>query len=181
MDRKPKPAEGKKARIDWEAVERDYRTGKFTLRELEAKHTVSYAQISRKSKELGWSKDLREVIKQATNAALLRDTATKAQQSATETVLVAAEVNKQVIMGHRARLSGLTEAVATAKEKLMQLGDTVADIREAATFVQAVGHLATATKTLIEQERKAFGIDDEEGDDAPRDGAAPIFNITMAG
>lgn len=28
-------------------------------------------------------------------------------------------------------------------------------------FVQAVGNLASATKTLIEQERKAHGLDDQ--------------------
>ena len=89
-------------RPDWEAVERDYRTGRFTLRELEAKHGAGYADISRRAKREGWQKDLAAVIRQATNAALLSDATTKAQSDATTVVLVAAEVNKQVILGHRA-------------------------------------------------------------------------------
>lgn len=51
-------SEDKKARksIDWAAVERDYRLDKFTLRELESMHGISYAQISRKAKAACWHK-----------------------------------------------------------------------------------------------------------------------------
>lgn len=167
----------KRVRTDWDAVERDYRTGKFTLRELGARHGISYAQISRKAGECSWTKDLQQVIRQATNAALLHDTVTKAQKNVTETVLVAAELNKQVILGHRTRLADLAGDVATAKQKLMEIGKKVVDIREAATFVQAVGNLATATKTLIDQERKAFGLDDE---DAGRDKSDPLGSLLVA-
>ena len=158
----PQPAKGR--RVDWDAVERDYRTDKFTLRQLEAKHGVSYAQICRKASEKKWTRDLRETIKRATDNALLLDAVTAAQQSATNTVLVAAEVNKRIILGHRQRLTELADAVDQAKTKLLSLGDSVADIREAATFVQAAGNLASATKTLIEQERKAYQLDDEPPD-----------------
>lgn len=169
--RKAKASPGKvepRRRIDWEAVERDYRTGKFTLRELEAKHHASYAQISRKAKQEAWTKDLREVIKQATDAALLRDHATKAQQAATDTILVAAEVNARVILSHRKRLADLADGVEAARSKLLALGDAVADVREAATFAQALGNLANATKTLIAGEREAFGIG-AAGDPPPGD------------
>jgi hypothetical protein len=38
----------KRRALDWEAIERDYRTGRFTLRELEAKHGTNNATIARK-------------------------------------------------------------------------------------------------------------------------------------
>jgi len=41
------PAKLGRRRIDWEAIERDYRTDKFTLRELEAKHGTNNATIAR--------------------------------------------------------------------------------------------------------------------------------------
>lgn len=151
-----------KRKTDWEAIERDYRTGKFTLRELETKYGVSYAQISRKSTAEKWTKDLRTVIKQATDAALLQETVTKAQKSVTETVSAAVELNKQVILKHRTLIAELSENMLTAKAKLMSMGDMASDIREAATFVQAIGNLTGAAKTLMEQERKAFGLDDED-------------------
>lgn len=156
-------------RIDWEAIERDYRTGKFSLRELEAKHGSNYADISRRAKKEGWSKDLREAVKRATEAALIEEVQQHVQQAVQHTttgvVLAAAEVNKQVILGHRKRAAELSEDVSTAKGKLMALADKVADIKEAATLTSALEALVRSTKGLIEIERKAFNLDDDDGGD----------------
>lgn len=173
-------------KVDWEAVERDYRTGHFTLRELEAKHGVSYAQISRKSKEHAWTKDLREVIKQATDAALLRETVTEAQKDVTETVLVAAEMNTRVIRAHRKDLS---DARAVAAGMLAELqhctpadqdamvkvlageGAEPADLAAARARVQralslgvrisCIKQLSDTFDKLQVAERRAFGLDDK--------------------
>ena len=68
----PKGATGVgKRKADWEAVERDYRTGQYTLRELEAKHGPNNATISRHAANHGWTQDLSVAIKQATNAKLI--------------------------------------------------------------------------------------------------------------
>lgn len=180
-------------KVDWESVERDYRTGHFTLRELEAKHGVSYAQISRKAKELGWSKDLREVIKRATDAALLRDTVNDAQKDATETVLVAAELNKNVILGHRSDLKATRDVAAALLGELSQaalladdqellvqiLAGAGAEPQDEARAralvgkalsvnarVSSVKALADAFDKLQVAERRAFGLD-EKADRVP--------------
>lgn len=150
-----------KVRTDWEAVERDYRTAKFTLRELAAKYACTHQAIGNKIKRHSWAQDLSVAIKQATDTKLVNDLVAKSGQDVANTVLAAAEINTRIILGHRTRLIDLAGAVDIAKDKLLTLGDSVADIREAATFVQAVGNLATATKTLIEQERKAHNLDIE--------------------
>lgn len=186
----PPPASPKpRKRIDWEAVERDYRTGKFSLRELEAKHSASYSEISRKAKREGWQKDLRDVIRAATSAAVLRETTTQAQSDATGVVLVAAELNAQVIMGHR---SDLTRARSVALNLLDELASTamlaeeqqllaevvaggedadpkrVQEARVALRKALDVGNRIGAVKALAEAltklhagERKAHGLDDE--------------------
>ena len=161
---KPSVADEKRRKTDWDAIERDYRTDHFTLRQLESKHGISYAQISRKAKAQGWKKDLRKKIKDATDEALLQESVTNEQKSVTATVAVAVETNLQVIRSHKSLLGDLAEDMRSARRKLNERGSEVTDIREAATYVQAVGHLAGATKTLIEQERKAFGLDDREAD-----------------
>lgn len=175
-------------KVDWEAVERDFRTGHFTLRELEAKHGVSYAQISRRSSKEGWTKDLREVIKQATDAALLRETVTDAQKDATETVLVAAELNKSVILGHRGDLKatrdvavsllselGRTALLVEEQELLAQVlagpgAEPVDEARARATVskalsvnmrISSVKQLADAFDKLQVAERRAFGLDEK--------------------
>ena len=85
------------------------------------------------------------------------------QQNAAETVLAAADVNIRVILSHRKRLSGLLDSIETAREKVLTIGASVADIREAATFAQALANLASATKGLIASEREAFGLADGAG------------------
>lgn len=186
--RNKQPGEKPRGRhkVDWEAVERDYRTGHFTLRELEAKHGVSYAQISRKSKEHAWTKDLREVIKQATDAALLRETVTEAQKDVTETVLVAAEVNKKVILAHRSGLQALTNVKRTLLAQIEQAAGLLPDLEEVVEMVRKpddngvdrandalrkamsrsalvddLKKLADVDEKIRKGEREAFGLDEE--------------------
>lgn len=127
----------KRARIDWDAVRRDFRTDKFTLRELEAKHGVSYAQISRKSTAEGWEKDLRAIIKSATEAALLRETVTGAQHDTTNAVLAAAEVNTRVIVGHRLGLKRITAIQAKLLAQIEQAVDNMTALDEIITLVRS--------------------------------------------
>ncbi len=183
----------KRPKIDWEAVERDYRTGKHTLRELEAQHYVSYAEISRKAKKLGWTKDLREVIKQATNAALLRESITTAQKDVTETILVAAEIGKYVILGHRTGLNRLTEVkikllaqIEQAVENMVDLAEVIDMVRnpdkqgmdrandalrkamERGALVDDLKKLADVDEKVRKGEREAFSLDDmPDPDSAP--------------
>ena len=159
-----------KPRADWDAIERDYRTGKYSLRELQAKHGADHALISRKAKKEGWIQDLSIAIKQATNArladSLVNAEVHESQQKVHAVVTAVADENSRVILSHRNRLSSLNDAVDAAKDKVLALSGTVTDMREAATFAQAVGALATATKTLIEQERKAHNLDDASAAEA---------------
>jgi hypothetical protein len=155
-------------KVDWEAIERDYRVGRFSLRELGEKHKASYAEIGRRAKKHSWSKDLSAAVKQATNAALIAEVATaeatRQQQQATDVVVAMAEVNKDVILGHRAALRTLQKDAVDARLKLIELGGSVADVREAATYVSALESSARTLKIWIEAERKAFSLDDDPDD-----------------
>ena len=116
-----KPAK-KRVKIDWDAVERDYRTGKFTLRELEAKHGADNGLIARNAKKNGWTQDLSIAIKQATNAKLVEELVSKevsiSQQQVSNTVLAAADVNVRVIMGHRHDLANTRNVAASLLAEL---------------------------------------------------------------
>jgi hypothetical protein len=119
-----KTAAKKKPRVDWDAVERDYRTGKFTLRELAAKYGCSHQAINLQAKKNGWTQDLSLAIKQATNALLVDELVAKevdkTGQALASTVLVAAEVNKRVILGHRQDLSDTRKVAASLLIELNQ-------------------------------------------------------------
>ncbi len=165
-----------KRKTDWEAVERDYRTGAFTLREMADKYTISHQAISKQAKNKGWPQDLSIAIRQATKAKLVEELVAKEVaknesevakgvakgcHAVVNTVLAVAELNKQVIMSHRSRLTELADAVDYAKGVLLAQGANIENIRDASTLVQAVGSLATATKTLIDKERESYTLNDK--------------------
>lgn len=163
---KPKSKPPARRRVDWEAIERDYRTGQFSLRELGDKHKTGFADISRRAKKEAWTKDLSDAVRQATSAKLIAQittaAATKAQQSTMDVVQAAAEINKQVILGHRQQAANSRAAMELALAKVLSLADNVADIREAGALAAAVESLSRTSKLVIEIERKAFDIDTPE-------------------
>ena len=156
-------------RPDWEAVERDYRTGRFSLRELAVLHNANHATIGRRVEREGWTKDLTHAIRLATHAKLIEEETQQhcdgARQSATTVVLAAAETNRQIILGHRRQAVAARTAMETARAKLLALSDTVADIREAAVLVSATESLSRTSRIVIEMELQAFGLTDKAAED----------------
>lgn len=135
---KGKTATTRKPRADWQAIERDYRTGRFTDQELADKHgsIVTRQAISKKAREQGWTKDLSREVRQATKASVIRaqvaeavaadvaadvaQSCADATSSTTNAVLAAAELNKQVILSHRKSLKSAQEV---AGELLLELSE----------------------------------------------------------
>lgn len=114
---KPEKDKPSRAALDWEAIERDYRTGSFTDRELGEKHGCSHTAIQKRAKRDQWQKDMAGAVKVATAAKLAEAEVSKvasaqvakavAKQVAsaipatTEVVAALAEVNFQVLTRHR--------------------------------------------------------------------------------
>lgn len=181
----------KRARVDWAAVEREFRTSQMTLRELGSKFGCDHAAIQRKAKNDGWQRDLTEAVKQATNAKLIQASVTSAvttsQQQVTNVVLVAAEMNTQVILGHR---KGLSEITQVRNLLLSQVGQAAALLPDLAEVIEMVrspddNGVDRANDAL----RKALGrsalIDDlkklAEIDEKVRKGEREAFSIGDAG
>lgn len=72
--------------IDWELIEKCYRAGIKTLRQIGEEFGVSHTAINKKAKELGWTRDLTEKIQQRAQSLV-----TKAEVSKK----VSKEVSKQ--------------------------------------------------------------------------------------
>ena len=140
------PAPGaKRHRLDWEAIERDYRTDKFTLRELAAKHTTNAATIVRRQKDdraldpSRWQKDLGPVVRQATNALLVQqmvnNEVNRGQHEVNNAVLVAAELGKNVILRHREDIQTMR---GVAMDMLGELSLTTHKADEIANLFESV-------------------------------------------
>lgn len=97
-----------------------------SLRELEKKHGAGFSKIGKRAKDEAWSKDLADAVRQATSAALIAEVATERAteglHGTTDVVLAVAEVNKQVIPGHR---SDIAEVRYVAAGWTQDLGDQI--------------------------------------------------------
>ena len=129
----------KRVSLDWEAIERDWRTGSFTLRELADKHKTDAATISRRQKKdkatdpTRWAKDLTEVVRQATNAklmgALINEKVNKGQQEVNNVVLAAAQANTDVILRHRTDILATRDLAMDMLHELKLATHSPADLR----------------------------------------------------
>lgn len=162
--------QGKRRSVDWDACHRDYRTGKFTLRELAAKYGVTHGAVGKRARDQGWQRDLTEEIRQATNARLTQELVAnevnKSIQAVSSTISVAAELNAQVVIGHRKRISSQKTLVDDALDKVVSIADTVVDVKTANAYANAISVLINADSKLEERERRAYGLDDQEGESA---------------
>lgn len=183
----------------------DFSTGTFTDGELARKHGVSREQIGRRRSSDrrkdpdAWPKVSQAIVREVTQAKvsqIVNEAVTARSDKFTEVVLAAAEVNKQVIMGHRQDAANLRQLVgrltneialsnllAGEMELLAQIvagsGAEPADEAKArVTVMKALGMgqrvsslkaLSESLKNLIAIEREAYNIAPNDG--KPKDAA----------
>lgn len=167
----------RKPPVDLEALAHDYRSGQFSDRELATKYQRSHTWVANQARDRGWQKDLEGALRVATAAKLASHEIAKTGNQAvadavarhveralpatTEYVSAMAEVNSQVILRHRNKLAEVAQAADRAREKLVGMIDETEGLRDAASIVAAVESAARTIKTLIDAERKAYGLTDE--------------------
>lgn len=183
--------------VDWEAVEREYRLGVRSLREIGQEYGVTEGGIRARARKNGWDRDLSAKVA-ARAETLVRKEAVRSElrstQVANERALVeaSAEALKDVLLGHRAdirkarevvknllrRLEGVTNAEEMDIQSLIlavgqndpAAANGLAKVLSMPNMVQSVKGLTDALKNVIGLERQAFGLKDGESDRPPGDG-----------
>lgn len=165
---------GPRARYDWEAIERDFRTGRYSLQQLSDKHGPHRGVISRKARDEGWEKDLTDAVAERTRAKLARR---ESAQSDIEAVEAAASENAEVVRSHRAmmlRWRGINERfietlsaqLATGKRAVL---DRHGNAVEVDVDLEYTGRCMTygtqAMERVIKLERQSYGLDVDGGED----------------
>lgn len=188
----------KRPPIDWPAVERDYRAGLLSLRELGAMHSVSHVSIKKRADKEGWTKSLAEKIRAKADDLVNRAVANRAGNSknaVSERQIIEANAERiaQVRGEHRAignrvgnlglqLLSELEQQTASVEDlealgELMRredkagqdrLNDLYRKIVSTPGRVESAKKVAETLKHAIAMEREAYGLD--ENNKAPNDG-----------
>lgn len=193
------PSDPKQAKpaTDWEAVERDYRAGILSIREIAKLQGISDTAIRKKATAEGWERDLSHKVADKVRTELVRGPVRTANpQTEREIIETAAASVVEVVRSHRKRITAQTELVDLLTEQLTQAAGCREDVEEAifeetagdkdgrrrSAMLRAVSlpthastavNLTNALKTLIGLERQAFGIKDES--EAPADALASLL------
>lgn len=192
-----------KLKTDWQAVERDYRTGQYTLRELESKHGVNNTTIMRRAAKEKWPQDLSVAIRQATNAMLIaaavevrrketqqitqqdvQQAQQDAQQDAANMVFAAADGQVKVIKRQHVRLESLNDlyaATLSIANRVILVDDTQegATPADPAAALAAIASLSQTARNLIDMERKVHKLDDAPPEASQTNVAATRVDINF--
>ena len=166
--------------VDWEAIEREYRSGQLSVSEIGRLYGVSHTAINKKAKRLGWSRDLAEKVRQEVSARLVSEGVSATSQR--ETIEQAAARDVEVIRSHRKDIGAGRRIVAGLFDELQSVSENRDDIeaeieietesdrspKRRAAMLRAVSlgtrastalSLASSLRHLVGLERQAFSID----------------------
>lgn len=158
---------------DWEAIERAYRAGLLSIREIASTQGITHGAINKRAKRDGWERNLKAKIQAKADALVSKRTvstlvSTKQADTEREIIEVNAEVIANIRMAHRGDISrgrrltnklldeleALTDEQGTIKELIAQLKDADRDDGDAMADVLALankmGALPSRTKTMKE-------------------------------
>jgi hypothetical protein len=150
--------------IDWELIEKEYRLGQFTLRQLAATHGVQASAISRRSKKEGWVQDKSAQVKALSENQLLVSNTREATAKATPTkedIEVAATTRTNVILNNRRDISRAMRITNSMFDELESAEEKKAPLAKRAPIAK---QLTEALRIQVGLERQAFGIIGEEGE-----------------
>jgi hypothetical protein len=183
-----------KTSVDWELIERDYRAGILSVREIAASQGISHAAINKRAKRDGWERDLAAKIQAKAEALVSKrevSTQVSTERLVTERAIVEGNAMRvaEVRMSHRADIRRLRNLAISMLEELEaetrdialfnELGellraeddkgqdkrnDLYNKVISSAQRIDSMKKLAETLKILIGIEREAYGIVSGESD-----------------
>ncbi|MHB0775419.1 hypothetical protein [Halomonas sp. WWR20] len=168
------------ARFDWEAIEAEYRTGRFSLRQLSDRHGPSEAAIRKRAKgdakRPAWKKDLTQKVRERTREKITREAlppeARETLSDDDEAIVEhAANENTAVVHGHRKLLNRwrgvsdqfidrLTQQLERGKREVqLKSGDVIEIDLDMEYLGKCMGHGANALEKVVKLERQSYGLD----------------------
>lgn len=174
--------------IDWEAVEREYRAGQLSMREIGRQCSVDVSAISRKAKLRGWKRDLSDQVRKEVNARLVTDGNADGNSVNThEAVDVAARRGVEVVRQHRQSIAGLNRTADTIKAQLdafLETGPATGEdgkpkcprifFGKTDGVANLLKALVDTTSKAISLERQAFNLDAPGGDEKGKSGVLAL-------
>lgn len=179
-----------KRSVDWETIEKEYRTGQWSNCVIAKNHGITEGAIRKRAKAEGWTKDLANAVRRKVRDKLVRD---EVRENKTRTyndeevIEAAANRGAEVVRSHRkdikklkdvaGRLLNELDTAPTTKETTVGFGFnkkvvTVSTLKER---TECLRNISMAEEKRIKLERQAFNLDDFSGDDDAPDSIKITF------
>jgi len=192
--------------IDWEAIEREYRAGQLSVREIARQFGVSHVAIGKKAKANGWARDLAKDVRAEVTNRLVTESVTDGNARAA--IDAAASRVVELVRQHRGSLGRANRIVEKLLDELEEGTDKRGEIEDEVERVAAeegfnaarrdamrravslpsramvARELSQTLKNLIPLERQAFNLDardDHDGGGADGQGAFEAFTKALDG
>jgi hypothetical protein len=192
-------------RIDWEAIEPDWRAGVKTKKQMSVEYSVSRAAMDKHFSNIGVERDLTAQIKAKADAIVTRSQVTRevtplSKVTVQEIIEVNAKIQSDIILAHRtdipkkrelvaklfAEVEALTDGgdiveqmtLALGGGDMEQLADAARKVVSLPSRVKCAVDLMNGYKTVVGMERQAFGVDKELHND--KDPLAQILDAVAA-
>ncbi len=168
MPRKP-PEERKPARrgIDWDAVERDYRAGVLSNREIARQNSIAESAVRKRAKEENWSRDLIGKVRVEARAMLIRSAERSARAAEDEPVVIAkgAAQMVEVVRRHQRQMGKLADLAERMTDQMLRMSKgqkptIAAPLGPRESIADALAKIAQATSRYVPLERRAHNIDE---------------------
>lgn len=145
----------KRKQIDWEAIEREYRAGSLTIREIARQNGCSHPTIMNRAKKEGWDRDLSGKIRQKVTSKITTKITTPGA-SEKEIIEAASDRIIEVVELHRKDISSQREIAGELMKELRENGENLST-KERADILQKISQ---ASSKYIPLEREAYNIDE---------------------
>ena len=149
--------------VDWEAVEKDYRAGVKTLRQIAEEHGITHGAVNKRAKKESWPRDLAAKIQARADALV-----SKAE--------VSNEVSKEAKISERQIVEANAQAVVNVR--LAHRSD-IAKARNTVTalLTEMEAQCGTENAALLEQLGEMLRSPDEFGNDKLNDLYVKIISL----
>ncbi len=152
-----------RAPIDWEAIEREYRAGQLSVRQIAKMFGVSDPAILKRAKRDGWTRDLAAKVREAVRTKLV--SAEVSASNARDIVEAASDRGFAVVTSHRKdieQLHGLKRVIALRLSSYLHGEPTDGPFMgEKESPGDLLEKLSRVTSRLIPLERQAYALDAE--------------------
>ncbi len=159
-------------KYDWELIEKDYRAGLLSVREISRKSKCPESSIRKRAKDYNWNRNLIDKVKQRAQEKLLRKQMRNLNVSEEEIIEENSETVAAVLLLERKDIKNLreleTQLINEIKDNPTKLyitqyqGQIIEKVvgLTAAERAMAANNLANVQHKRIALERQAFGIDE---------------------